>query len=568
MCGIIGSVGKLNHFENIFNGLKRLEYRGYDSSGVSYLLDEKISLVKVTSSIDELKEKVKGFNSLNAIGHTRWATHGKICLENAHPFLSMNQIFSLAHNGTIDNFLELKKELLENGYTFEGETDSEVIVNYLEYLYLKGNEILDCLKILDQKLVGSFSLVIITSKNSNLYFLKNQTGLLISKEKNGYLISSDLYAFNHKNIDYLELDDHQYGFINNKECKVFFDGEKIKNNFKNVTIELEDLNQINCFLEKEIDECPRVVKDELDYYLKNNQININQDIIEHLKNANKIIVIGCGTSYHAGLTFKRFNPNLNVEVKYASEFIYENNIFHDSAVFIVLSQSGETLDIIKSIAKVKSHYILSITNNKDSKIARSANENLDIKAKKEISVASTKAYFCEVLMLYLLSVKLNHLSLDETYLLIDDLKMVLKRKKEIELIAREISKYHSLYFLGKGIDYDAALECSLKLKEITYIHSEAITVGELKHGPLALVNDNFPSIFIFSQPYLEKTINIAKSEIKSRNGKIFEFKLERYHSLSFLSQVLFGDLLSLYVGRFLNVNIDKPRNLAKSVTVE
>ena len=201
MCGIIGSFGSLNHYQNVINGLKRLEYRGYDSSGISYLVNHDIRLIKVPFMVENLIKQVRPFTSENAIGHTRWATHGKISKENTHPFISYHGLFSLVHNGTIDNYLNLKDELIENGYQFEGETDSEVVVNYLEYLYLENFDLLKSLNLLDQKLKGSYSLVVIFRENSNLYFLKNQTSLLICKEKDGYLISSDLYAFNKPKIN-------------------------------------------------------------------------------------------------------------------------------------------------------------------------------------------------------------------------------------------------------------------------------------------------------------------------------------------------------------------------------
>ncbi len=568
MCGIIGSVGILNHYKNVINGLKRLEYRGYDSSGVSYLVNHDIKMIKVPLMVENLIKQVRPFISENAIGHTRWATHGKISKENTHPFISFHGLFSLVHNGTIDNYLNLKEELIENGYQLEGETDSEVVVNYLEYLYLENFDLLKSLNLLDQKLKGSYSLVVIFRENSNLYFLKNQTSLLICKEKNGYLISSDLYAFNKSKINYFELQDHQYGFINQNECCVYLNNQVQNVLFSQITIDIEPLDQINCYLEKEIFECPKVLEYEINHYINNNQVIIDEEIIDKLKKASKITIIGCGTSYHAGLTFKRFSLHPNIEVKLASEFIYEKNIFDNNEVFIVLSQSGETLDIIRSLDKVNDYFTIGITNNKESRIARMVKKHLDIMVKKEISVASTKAYFGEVVLLYLLNAKINNSSLNDIQELPKNLNFVLNQSSKIKDIAKNVSKYSSLYFLGKGIDYDACKECSLKLKEITYIHSEAIPLGELKHGPLALINEKFPVIIIHSLPEFNKVIDLAKNEIKSRKGNIFQFELFKNNQLDFLLQVLFGDLLSLYVGRILNVNIDKPKNLAKSVTVE
>lgn len=567
MCGIFGIKGNFDHYTLIFDALKRLEYRGYDSSGIAYK-NQEIVIEKVPSSIDELKKKVNKFVTNLSIGHTRWATHGKINMENTHPFISNGNLFCLAHNGTIDNYLEIKDELLKNSYYFHGETDSEVIVNYLEYLYKQKNNILKSIYLLDKKLKGSYSLLIISQIDDNLYFLKNQTSLLISKEKSGFLISSDLYAFNKKRLSYYELEDHQYGFVSQNEIKIYLNQKSVKVKYKKSSINYEDLSSINCFLEKEIFECPKVIDNLISNYVKNNKIILPKDMIERLNRAKTIYVIGCGTSFHAGLILKRLIRDKNIEVILASEFIYDEIKFNQDDVFILLSQSGETLDVIKAYELIKDYFVIGITNNKESRIARSVNVHLDIMVNKEISVASTKAYFGEVVILELISRKMANEKLDDIKLLPKYLNSTLERKEEALIMAKEISKYPSLYFLGKGIDHDIALECSLKLKEITYIHSEAVYLGELKHGPLSLVNKNFPSIIVSTQKDLDKVIETSKSEIISRGGKIFELEVKDDYPLNYLLVVLFGDLLSLYVGRLLNVNIDKPRNLAKSVTVE
>ncbi len=567
MCGIIGINGNFNHYKLLFEGLKRLEYRGYDSSGIAYK-DKEIKIIKVPSSIDTLKKECQEFDSKVSLGHTRWATHGKVNKENTHPFISNHKLFCLAHNGTIDNYLQIKEELLKENYFFNGETDSEVIVNYLEYLYLKKQDVLKSIYLLDKKLKGSYSLLIISKVDDNLYFLKNQTSLLISKEKNGYLISSDLYAFNKNVIDYYELKDHEYGFVSQKEARVYLNQIKEKVKYKKIKVDYENFSSINCFLEKEIFECPRVIADLIAHYIKKDKILLPNKLIDKIIKAKTIFVIGCGTSYHAGLIFKRLLPNKNIKVVLASEFIYEKLTFDKDDVFILISQSGETLDVIKSYELIKDHFTIGLTNNKESRIARKVDINLDIMVKKEISVASTKAYFGEVVILELIARKINNKKVDDLKSLPKYLESTLERKEEALELAKEISKYSSLYFLGKGIDYSLALECSLKLKEVTYIHSEAVYLGELKHGPLSLVGKNFPSIIVSSQKELKEVIETSKSEITSRGGKIFEITSPFDYSLNYLLIVLFGDLLSLYVGRILKVNIDKPRNLAKSVTVE
>ncbi len=567
MCGIIGSVGSMNHYEVIRRGLKRLEYRGYDSSGISYLDEERIHLIKTPSSLEDLDKIVHPYQAFCAMGHTRWATHGKVALENTHPFLSENQIFALVHNGTIENYKELRRELSEKGYHFSGESDSEVAVNYLEYLYLREKDVLKSMFLLDRKLKGSYSFVVLFRDEPRLYFLKNETPLLVVKDKEGYLISSDLYAFETDRPEYCELENHQYGFLEKGKMRLYCEGKSVGESFRRIEIKNEKTDQIHCFLEKEIEECPDVLEKEIDAYANENLIE--EETIETLKKAKKIYVIACGTSYHAGLLFKRWVKNAHVEVKLASEFIYEDLIFGKNDAFILISQSGETLDVIKSMERLKGRNTIGITNNPRSKIAREAKVSLDIRVGKEISVASTKAYFGEVVVLYLLAMKLTKRSSEDLKQLPKYLKSAWNRRESVRLLAEEIRKYRSMYFLGKGIDYDAALECSLKLKEITYLHSEALYVGELKHGPLALVGEDFPVIVVSSQPKFKSVIDLAKQEIEARKGKIFEFPMqEDEYPLNFLVQVYFGDLLSLYVGRLLNVNIDKPRNLAKSVTVE
>lgn len=567
MCGIIGSVGSMNHYEVIRRGLKRLEYRGYDSSGISYLDEERIHLIKTPSSLDDLDKIVHPYQAFAAMGHTRWATHGKVSLENTHPFLSPNQTFALVHNGTIENYRELKEELEEQGYRFSGESDSEVALNYLEYLYSKEKDVLKSLFLLDRQLKGSYSFVVLFRDEPRLYFLKNETPLLIAKDKEGYLISSDLYAFETNSLEYCELKNHQYGFLEKGKMGLYFEGKRMEEGFRRIEIQNEKTDQIHCFMEKEIEECPEVIESEIAAYAIENLID--EKTIETLKKARKIYVIACGTSYHAGLLFKRWVSHAEVEVKLASEFIYEELTFGKNDAFILISQSGETLDVIKSLERLQGRYTIGITNNPRSKIAREVKQSLDIRVGKEISVASTKAYFGEAVVLYLLAMKLTGRSDNDLKRLPKYLKTAWNQRENVRLLAEEIRKYRSLYFLGKGIDYDAALECSLKLKEITYLHSEALYIGELKHGPLALVGEDFPVIVVSSQPRFKGVIDLAKQEIEARKGKIFEFPMqEDDYALNFLVQVYFGDLLSLYVGRLLNVNIDKPRNLAKSVTVE
>lgn len=594
MCGIVGGISSRDVKKYIIQGLKTLEYRGYDSAGIALVNNGKIDLTRVKGGVDLLDKAVADHVPVSVgVGHTRWATHGEPSVKNAHPQNSMNNYFSIVHNGVIDNFRTLKAKLIDQGFTFRSDTDTEIIANLLEHYYIKfGNNIILALKKTISELRGSYALAIIfKGDEEHIYFAKMRSPLVIGKGKDGMYLGSDYMPMIKDADEFYTVGDGQYGFITRTELKVFNDGieEPLKIKYHKAEIDNFDigLEGYPHYMLKEIEESTQVVRRLLDYYYDGSKYLFDKNLIKTIKKAQKLVFIAAGTSYHASLIARRyfFNYGKNVDVFVASEWAYYPYVTDPDSVFIFVSQSGETADLIRcvDIVKERGNTIITVTNSKGSTLDRLADFTLLLYAGYEVSVASTKAYTAQVTLFSLLigALRENHNTISDFYAVIKAQEKIIEQKEDIHEIAKVIAKAHDVYFLGRGLDHDVALEASLKLKEITYLHSEAFPGGELKHGPIALIAKDTPVIGFVSDPLTADAIRSNFEEVKARGARVFVFSpksLSREEDaiivpttknyLAPLTMGIVGQYLAYFVAIELGTNIDKPRNLAKSVTVE
>lgn len=594
MCGIVGGISSRDVKKYIIQGLKTLEYRGYDSAGIALVNKGKIDLTRVKGGVDLLDKAVADHVPVSVgVGHTRWATHGEPSVKNAHPQNSMNNYFSIVHNGVIDNFRTLKAKLIDQGFTFRSDTDTEIIANLLEHYYIKfGNNIILALKKTISELRGSYALAIIfKGDEEHIYFAKMRSPLVIGKGKDGMYLGSDYMPMIKDADEFYTVGDGQYGFITRTELKVFNDGieEPLKIKYHKAEIDNFDigLEGYPHYMLKEIEESTQVVRRLLDYYYDGSKYLFDKNLIKTIKKAQKLVFIAAGTSYHASLIARRyfFNYGKNVDVFVASEWAYYPYVTDPDSVFIFVSQSGETADLIRcvDIVKERGNTIITVTNSKGSTLDRLADFTLLLYAGYEVSVASTKAYTAQVTLFSLLigALRDNHNTISDFYAVIKAQEKIIEQKEDIHEIAKVIAKAHDVYFLGRGLDHDVALEASLKLKEITYLHSEAFPGGELKHGPIALITKDTPVIGFVSDPLTADAIRSNFEEVKARGARVFVFSpksLSREEDaiivpttknyLAPLTMGIVGQYLAYFVAIELGTNIDKPRNLAKSVTVE
>lgn len=592
MCGIVGAIGFISPKEYVFKGLKMLDYRGYDSAGVAYF-DNGIQIYKDVGSVEHLLSITpESINTNIMIGHTRWATHGAPTKLNTHPHLSFHQKICLVHNGVIENYKELKKFLLERGYSFYGETDTEIIANLLEYYYLEKGDVIDAIKIVMTLVKGSYAFTFFTSDDQNtLYVIKKSSPLLIGLGKGFNLVASDASPMIEHTNDFIELDDLEFGVINKDKVVIYNkDGQEIKKETINKDVELisHDLKGYPHYMIKEIEEIPQTVKRLISTYFKKGKYQFDPELIKDLKESDHIIFIACGTSYHAGLVGGRYFEKYN---KSTSRFIASEWAFHPTypgkkPFIIMISQSGETADLIHCLKIIKEHNLknLIITNTGGSTLDRNCMYSLLLNSGIEVSVASTKAYVAQVTLLAMLSASLSKdvslisdliNSLDVVYDIQDHYKPLIMK------VADEIKDKKNLFYLGRSFDYFLSLEASLKLKEISYIHSEAIPGGELKHGPIALIEKGIPVIVFITDPVTASSMRSNIEEVKSRGAKVYTIatkKLARPEDTIivedyayYLSSVAVSSIafyLAYYVALAKDLNVDKPRNLAKSVTVE
>ena len=586
MCGIVGYVGKEKALPIILNGLKFLEYRGYDSAGVAYYKNGMVEVKKEVGKIANL-DKIINYDedTYLGIGHTRWATHGKPSVTNAHPHVSGK--FTVVHNGIIENYLELKDKLLKSGTSFKSETDTEIIAALLDYNY-NGN-ILETIKKTLDEVRGSYALGIICSDDdSTLYTARLGSPLIIAHNDNGNFIASDVPAILKYTNRYYLLDDGEIATLT-KDLITIFDKDlnKIEKEEKifEGSFESAMLNGYDHYMIKEINEQPKVFVDTLNYYVENNNF---KNTMPDFNKYSKIHIVACGSSYHVGLVGKRIieeYANIPVEVYVASEYHYDKIFYNKDELVILISQSGETADTLAALRKAKNEGVdtLAIVNVVGSSISREADKTLYIKAGPEISVATTKAYSGQLLLLILISIKLsNNLELlKELDGTLDAIKEVLNI--DLREAAEYIAKHENAFFIGRLTDYALCMEGALKLKEISYINCSAFAAGELKHGTISLINEGIPVISVCTDKLIEeKTISNIK-EVKARDAYVLFITCDNIEGdfydkkivipkVSPLTQSLVTiiplQILSYEIAKIRGCEIDKPRNLAKSVTVE
>lgn len=606
MCGIVGYVGCNQATPILLNALEKLEYRGYDSAGIA-IYENKIKVFKDTKKIAELRNDINklNLNSNVGIGHTRWATHGKPTIENAHPHLSENGKFAIVHNGIIENYIPLKEELLSAGFKFKSDTDTEVVANLLEFYY-NGNFFETVKKVLSV-VEGSYGIAIMCSDfPSELIVAKQDSPLIIGLGKGENFIASDISAIVDKTRDVVRLCDGELAVITPNSIE-YFDKKfsKISKEICHVdwTILSAEKNGYDHFMMKEIMEqpnaikatfCPRIIDEKINIP----QLNISKEELEGIK---KICIIGCGSAYHVGCIAKYiFEKTLKIQtdVEIASEFRYKDPLIDESVMVIAISQSGETADTLAAVkeAKSKGAKVLAIVNVVGSSIANEADVVVPTFAGPEIAVATTKAYSTQLTVIYMLAIymaeKLGKISSNEYESFIKDLKalprkaeLVLKDLDKIKKLAQDFCNCKNIFFIGRNVDYAVALEGALKAKEISYIHSEAYAAGELKHGTISLVEDGtFVVALATNADLFEKMISNIR-EVKARGAVVLLVTAEKLAKTQNVADFVFYvpetnkmmqpsmtvlplQILSYYLALYKGCDIDKPRNLAKSVTVE
>ena len=600
MCGIVGYIGKNKSLPIIISGLETLEYRGYDSAGVAFVSNKKINIIKEKGRIKNLKDKLNlEIDSNLGIGHTRWATHGEPNKINSHPHKVGK--FTIVHNGIIENYIELKEELIKKGYKFKSDTDTEVACAVIDSIYKTEKDILKTLSITNKTLRGSYALGIICEDDLNtLYAIRRTSPLIIASGNDENFIASDVPAILKYTNKYILLDDNDIAKITKNSVTVYNSKlEEVKKEIKTFegSMEAGMKNGYDHYMLKEINEQDKVIKDTIGYYF-DGTIDSLKNNLPNLKKYNKIHIVACGSAYHTGIIGKYLiekYANIPVDVEIASEYRYKKCFYDKNTLVILVSQSGETADTLASLKKVKDEGIdtLAIVNVIGSSIAREAKYVLYIKAGCEIAVATTKAYLAQVSIFALLSIYLGYdkniideAELKEIVVQINKLPKYIKDtindKTYIE-IANKIYKNKNIFFIGRGIDYALCMEGALKLKEISYINSVAYAAGELKHGTISLIEKNTPVIAISTDNELtEKTISNIK-EVKARGANViyltnqnienefynYKIIIKKLHPiLQSIITVIPLQLLAYEVAKLNGCDIDKPRNLAKSVTVE
>ncbi|MGN6166244.1 MAG: glutamine--fructose-6-phosphate transaminase (isomerizing) [Flavisolibacter sp.] len=611
MCGIVAYIGQREAYPIILKGLKRLEYRGYDSAGIA-LLNSGLNVYKKKGRVADLEETLQG-KDLHAhigIGHTRWATHGEPNDRNAHPHTSASGKLAMIHNGIIENYAALKQELARKGYTFKSDTDTEVLLNFIEDIKANNNcSLEEALRIALKRVVGAYVIVLIDQENPDtLIAARKGSPLVIGIGKNEHFLASDASPI----IEYTK----EVVYVNDYEIAIIKPDELILKNLGNerqtpyitkLDMELAAIEKggYDHFMLKEIFEQPQTIYDclrgRLDAEAGTITMSGIQKYAEQIMQAHRIIMVACGTSWHAGLVAEYIFEELcriNVEVEYASEFRYRNPVINKGDVIIAISQSGETADTLVAIenAKAKGAIILGVVNVVGSSISRISDAGAYTHAGPEIGVASTKAFTAQLAVLTMIALKIGHAKgtldhdryrhlLEELHAIPDKVSEVLQSHEKIKILAEKYKDAKDALYLGRGYNFPVALEGALKLKEISYIHAEGYPAAEMKHGPIALVDESLPVVFVATKDsYHEKVISNMQ-EIKARKGKVIAVINEGDEQSTALADDVIVvpeadeivapmlstiplQLLAYYIGVAKGYDVDKPRNLAKSVTVE
>ncbi len=608
MCGIVGYVGSQSAAPILLEGLSKLEYRGYDSAGIAVIDGNKIDVEKAKGRLAVLSEKTNGGESVHGcvgIGHTRWATHGEPSDVNSHPHLSQSGRFAVVHNGIIENYISLKKKLTAKGFDFISETDTEVIAHLFEYYY-KGDILETMIKVINH-VEGSYALGILCADYPDQFIaVRKASPMIVGLGEGENFIASDVTAIlkHTRNIYYLE--DNEIVVLNKNEVKVYnTDKEEVEKEVFTVNwdVSAAEKGGYEHFMMKEIEEQPKALRDTISPRIKNGKVVLDDISLtkEDIKNIRKIFIVACGSAYHVGMVGKYIIEKMcriPVEVQVASEFRYCDPIVGSKDLVIVISQSGETADTLAALKEAKSHgaRILSIVNVVGSAIANASDDVIYTWAGPEIAVATTKAYSTQLAVMYLISIymadKLGMVTSGEYARFINDIEslpekvsQILKDKQKIQYLASLFYNSKSIFFIGRNLDYAVSLEGSLKLKEISYIHSEAYAAGELKHGTISLIEDGTLVIALATgEELFDKTVSNVK-EVKARGAVVMGVTTENQDDMDTVADhiikipcinetllpsltVIPLQLFGYYVASLKGCDIDKPRNLAKSVTVE
>ena len=617
MCGIVGYIGNRDAYDVLIKGLKRLEYRGYDSAGIAIYNGSKYNVYKCHGKVSDLEQHVAGKDATGniGIGHTRWATHGEPNDVNAHPHVSMNGKFILIHNGIIENYAKLKATLEEKGYTFKGETDSEVLVNFIEYIYneshAKDETFMpdDAVRAALQLVEGAYGIVVMSSEDpETLTVARKGSPIVIGLGNGEYFVASDASPIIEYTNSVIYLNDLDVATISKTGFNlVNLKDRKAKIDIQQVDLRLDEIekNGFDHYMLKEIFEQPRAIADtyrgRLSLDTKNLTLGGLHRVMDQLKEAKRIIIVACGTSWHAGLVgeylFEEF-ARIPTEVEYASEFRYRNPIINKGDIVIAISQSGETADTLAAIqlAKERGAIVLGICNVVGASIPRETVAGVYTHAGPEIGVASTKAFTTQITVLTMMAMQIGLANkglteqeftdlVDELYAIPQKVELILQKSESIKQIAEKIKDATNSIYLGRGYLYPVALEGALKLKEISYIHAEGYPSAEMKHGPIALIDEKMPVIVLATKDKSYDKIVSNIQEVKARKGVVIAIVTEGDTTIKemadYVIEVPYSDfalaplltvvplqLIAYYIAVMRGCNVDQPRNLAKSVTVE